>query len=167
MKPLLETPNLSIIPIHEFRAIQLRFQGVEYQHISIKLKEEFDVDVPKTTISWWFYKNGKLAGIYREYADQMINLEMETARDLLKSYLKPAVKTLGQGLAGIATAVQVASAKEIIERGLGKVREEIDLKHAGTIGVAMLDVLAALKEVKNKNYADDEGTNQDDNQGAG
>ncbi len=153
--------NLSIIPAHEFLAIQLRYQGMQYDKISLQIKQKYDLDVPKTTIAWWFYKNGKLLSLYREYADQMVELEMEEARDFIRGNVSKAAKVLAQVMQGVGGPAQVMAAKEFLERGLGKVKDEVDLKHSGTVGVAMLDVLQAIKETKNE-----QGQNQNNIQGA-
>ncbi|MBU2060116.1 MAG: hypothetical protein KKB38_20590 [Gammaproteobacteria bacterium] len=160
-------PNFSILPVYQYFAMTRKYRGIPYARIVEEILEKYDVEVSESTIKYWFYKNGPLKTCYEEFAAQETEFEIELTHSLLKSYLSPAARTLGLGLAGQANAIQIAAAKEILERGIGKVKDEMDLRHSGTVGVAMLDVLQALKEVKKENYATDAGANQNNNQGAG
>lgn len=138
--------NFSILSAYKFFAIQKRYEGISYKNISLRIKENYDIDVPESTIKWWFYKNGQLITIYREYADEMIELEREETKDFLKGNVSKAAKILAKVMLGNGSPAQVSAANIFLDRGLGKVKEEIEahVKHTGVISV--VDVLKLLEQ---------------------
>ncbi|HBX15891.1 MAG: hypothetical protein UV20_C0009G0033 [Candidatus Magasanikbacteria bacterium GW2011_GWA2_42_32] len=146
----LKSANLSLLSAYQFFAIQKRYEGHPYKRISAEIKQNYGIEIAEGTIKWWFYKGGPLAQCYREYADNMVQLEIEEVQDFIRGNLSKAAKVLAQVMQGMGGPAQVMAAKEFLERGLGKVGEEINLKHSGTVGVAMIDILRAIKEAKNE-----------------
>lgn len=156
--------NLTALPAYQFFSIQERYIGTPYKEIRVKILEKYGLEVPESTIRHWFHKNGVLKDIYREYATEMNEIELEETMDLLKGNLKNAVKILGRVMSGkkqpgyVFGAAQVMAAKEFLDRGMGKVKEEVDLKHSGTVGT--VDILKLIKEAQNG-----DGEDKNNNQG--
>lgn len=131
---------------YQLFAIEKRYEGWSAPDISLELEKKYKIKVPDSTIRYWFYKKGPLAGYYRNYADLRIRLELEETHDFIKGNVSKAAKVLARVMAGKGGMPQVAAAQIFLERGLGKVGEKIE--HSGTVGVAMIDILKAIKEAK-------------------
>ena len=141
MSNLPETPqeksdNFETLPAYEFFAIQEKYRGVPYKQICVNIKEKYDKDIVEETVKHWFWKKGKLLTMYRDYADTMIDLEMEECRDFIRGNVSKAAKTLARVMAGDGGPAQVMAAREFLDRGLGKVKERTEL--SGVIGVFTL-----------------------------
>lgn len=150
MTEALTKPNFSLIPAYEFFAVQKRYEGLSYNNISQEIEKIYNIHVPPGTIKWWFYKGGRLAPFYREYADTMVAMEIEEVQDFIRGNVSKAAKVLAGVMQGSGGMAQVAAANAFLDRGLGKSTENINqtVKHSGTIGIATLDVLKAIKEAK-------------------
>lgn len=121
----------------------------------LKIAEEFNIIVAESTIKCWFWKEGPLRQFYRDYADVMIDLEMEKTRDFISSNVSKAANCLALVMGGQGGPAQVMAAKEFLDRGLGKVTEKRE--HSGAVGVAMLDVLKAIKNEQGAETNNTEG----------
>lgn len=150
--------NVSVLPATHFFAIQKRYEGWTYPRIIDEMKKRFDVDVAESTVRWWFYKGGPLATIYREYADKMTTIEIETARDFIKGNVLTSAKVLARVMAGGGSMAQVAAAREFLDRGLGKTEETVNTKLSGGVALGVVDILKLMKEAKQN-----DGTNSADN----
>lgn len=147
--------NLSILPAYQFYAIKQRYKGIPYKEITTKIGEIYGVYLGNSTVRCWFWKNGVLQQQYREYADLMIQLEFEECRDFIRGNVSKAAKTLARVMSGDGNAAMVMAAKEFLDRGLGKVKEEVE--HSGGIVVAPLrDLLEAYETGQLDNTKDRE-----------
>lgn len=113
-----------IIPAYHFEAVKLRYQGMRYKQIRQELKIKFGIDREEQTIAYWFYKDGPLHKFYREYADLMIALEVEETRDFIRGNVSKAAKTLAAVMTGQGGPAQVMAAKEFLDRGIGKIKDD-------------------------------------------
>jgi hypothetical protein len=144
--------NLSILPMYKFYAVQERFKGTPYKQIALNIREKYDVDITESGIKYWFSSNGSLMEFYREYADGMIKLELEEVRDFIRGNVTMAAKVLAGVMAGKGGPAQVMAAKEFLDRGLGKVKDEVE--HSGTVGIATVDILKALEKAEHETNRD-------------
>lgn len=58
-------PTLETLPYKEMACIELKYLGNTYPQMEEK------IGVPATTLSQWFYSNGKLSALYQEYVIKM------------------------------------------------------------------------------------------------
>lgn len=135
-----------IILAHYWEAIKLRYEGKTSAKIKDVILEKYDIDVHSGTIRNWFMRNGALRELYDNYAEERIELEKKEAQNFLKGNVTKAAKTLAMVMAGKGGPAQVMAAKEFLERGLGKVKENIDLNQ----NVAFLDIMRLIDD-NNKN----------------
>ena len=160
--------NLAILPAYQFFAIKERYRGTQYKKISLMIANEFNVNIPEGTIKYWFYKKGPLKDFYRKYADDMIDIEIEEARDFIKGNVSKAAKILAQVMVGNGDSAQVSAAKEFLERGLGKVKEEHEHKVEANITLGVFDILRILEQKDlNKQNDGSTGKNQNNSDSAG
>ena len=138
--------NFSILAGYHFLAIEERYKGTTYKEIVNKIRQKFGVEFAISTIKNWFCHVGGLHDCYRDYSDQMIKLEKEETDDFIKGNIKNAAKTLAFVMATGTDSAKVNAAKEFLERGMGKVKEEHE--HSGSIAVGVLDILRAKEELE-------------------
>jgi len=149
-----EEADLALLPAYKYYAVQKRAERVPYITIARRIKEKYNEDVSEQRVKNWFWSRGSLYKFYRAYVDEIREMEKEATKDFIDGNLSKAAVTLAQVMAGQGDSAQVAAAKIFLDRGLGKVKEEKDIRVSGTVGVAMVDVLKAIDQIEDEKRKD-------------
>lgn len=139
--------DIALIPAYQFHAIKRRYEGAPAIKISQEIGELYDIKIADSTVRWWFTKTGALAQLYREYADQMIDLEIEETRDFIRGNVSKAAKILAAVMArgNPGDSPRVAAAKEFLTRGLGN--EILPINGNIKAQVTVIDMLKFLEQL--------------------
>lgn len=139
--------SINLIPAYQYHAVKRRYEGASALKISEEMREKYGVNYPDSTIRWWFCRTGTLAKFYREYADEMIEMEKEEARDYIKGNVAKSAKILAAIMISPTAqdSTKVAAAKEFLERGLGK--EELPINANIKAQVSVVDMLIFLEQL--------------------
>jgi len=140
--------NLELILAHEFYAMELKYEGYPYPQIIQMIFKKYGIRMEYATIASWFYKNGRLREYYDAYANQRHELEFAETKDLVHAHSKKAVITLLRVMSGWGGPQQVMAAKEILERTLGKVKDNVEPPAPGE--VPTLELLKLAEQAENE-----------------
>jgi hypothetical protein len=129
----------AMIPAYQFHAIKMRYSGqYTYKQMVEEINKKYGVTFSVEAIQSWFGKRGSLGEAYRQYADEMMALEIEEAQDFIKGNVSKAAKTLAAVMMGKGGPAQVMAAKEFLDRGIGRVTEKLQV--AGVLATINAEV---------------------------
>jgi hypothetical protein len=138
----------------ETKAIELRYEGYSYADMSKMLKQSLEFDISWSMLGNLFAEDGRLKQDYLDYCEKMNEEAMAEGKRAIKSSHALASKTLVSLMAKrYPASIRLASAKEIIDRNIGRVRQNLGLD-GGEDGKA----IQAKLEVIFKDFSDDEDT---------
>lgn len=141
----------------ELEAIKLRYKGKDATEIS----KAINVSLP--TVHSWFESKGRLYQAYNEYEQEQNALQKELDREaevkirdeavsLMRKNLRNAVITVVKNLASVDEKVQLAAARELLDRVLGK---PVQPTLTGSIGQDMIETWKKELGIDAANITDD------------
>ena len=142
MTELTQNNTRALLPLHYFQAMQLRFEGYKYHEIAKK------VDLSEFTLRHLFCKGGVLYEIYQDYCIKEADIRRNEARDTMSAHIDDVARRLVQIVNTGKEIPAIMAGKEILDRIEGKTKETIE--HSGTVGIAVVDVLKAIKEAQDE-----------------
>lgn len=144
VKKLPKTSGTKMILAYHHEACELYFDGKNTDTIAEILNKKYGLGYTGRAIRHWFTANHYIRNYYDSYAVQRIEAIKKFTQDLFESNVDKAAGTLMKVMAGMGTPAQVSAAKEWLDRGMGKVADNLNLK--GSIGVYSIADLIANEE---------------------
>lgn len=128
-------------------AIENKFNGKTYAQIIEIIKEKTGESLSIQSLKSWFMTTGKLFKPYLRYSEKHNELRILESKNALKSLTSQAVKVVRDAMIEyitvnikcphcneefvkdikIPTNIKIAAAKEVLDRGLGKAEETVNI----------------------------------------
>lgn len=121
----------AIIMKKQFDAMELKLQGYGYPEIS-KILHTPDNPVTIPMLKKWFMKKGQLYELYKEWAVEELEERKITANNIMGRHVNKVARRFVEIATGKNDYAAITAGKEILDRTIGKPKEEI--KHSGAIG---------------------------------
>lgn len=138
-------PKLKLLKKHHKRAMELKYKGKTYEDVADILNEEFGKSAVKegfneNTLKHWFREGGTLVVPYREYADEMDNINREIIEDIKRAGIRirgenfrTANEMLVALMASENDSVKLGAIKELLDREEGKAKQRTEVEIKETI----------------------------------
>lgn len=136
--------TFELMPLAYYEAMEMRFLGFTYKEISKK------VELSEGHLRVLFHKNGILHDAYQDYVAKEVQYRVDHTREIFSAHIEEVARRFVTIVTSGKDIPAIMAGKEILERVLGKVKDDVNLNHSGGVGVALVDMVRAVHQFRNE-----------------